>query len=360
MPVRPAGRPHRPAGGTHRGTGGGTPVGLIRGRPGTGSDRAGHGTNGPCRPGSAGARVGSADPNEVGTMLRTITAGVDGSPESLAAARWAAREAARRGMRLLLLHAVPARPGRTAVATPTDPAPRPAGRHWVPDALEAALAEKYPSLPVALQEVAGRTVPSLLEAAGQSEMLVLGARGSGAAALLPGSVARAAARRSPVPVVLLRAGERESDEHQPDANGNPSTTTPSREVVLGVDATRPDDRVMEFAFDAAARRAAPLHVVHGSAQPPPGPGRSGTRREDGDGRRALDEALAPWAERFPHTDVVTETVVGGPGQHLVETASGACLLVIGRRGHRPEFGAGSVSRTVVNRAGVPVAIVPHG
>lgn len=102
--------------------------------------------------------------------------------------------------------------------------------------------------------------------------------------------------------------------------------------------------------------------MHGPAGRPPAGGGPGEEAGDGDSDpyRALDEVLAPWEERFPQTDVITETVVGGPGSHLAETASDACLLVIGRRGHGPQFGTGSVPRTVLRRTGVPVAIVPYG
>ncbi|KES04316.1 hypothetical protein BU52_26260 [Streptomyces toyocaensis] len=60
-------------------------------------------------------------------MSRTVTVGFDGSPESRAAAEWAAREAGLRGSRLLLVHV------REPVPEPMARAPLPGGEtrgHW--------------------------------------------------------------------------------------------------------------------------------------------------------------------------------------------------------------------------------------
>ncbi|WP_443077582.1 universal stress protein [Streptomyces sp. NBC_01450] len=52
-------------------------------------------------------------------MPRHVAAGIDGSPEGLAAAHWAAREALRRGTALRLVHAWKWQP-RPAPTVPAD------------------------------------------------------------------------------------------------------------------------------------------------------------------------------------------------------------------------------------------------
>lgn len=45
----------------------------------------------------------------------------------------------------------------------------------------------------------------------------------------------------------------------------------------------------------------------------------------------LTDGLRPWREKFPGVEVMEKSVTGGAAQQLVEAASGAGLLVIGRR-----------------------------
>src|SRR3954469_6232819 len=84
-------------------------------------------------PGWAGDGNEQTWTREVRTMLRYVAAGIDGSPESLAAAHWAAREAARRGTGLRLVHAWEWLPHSTPYV--------PAGmsqRQWAEEILERA------------------------------------------------------------------------------------------------------------------------------------------------------------------------------------------------------------------------------
>ncbi|MBY8876254.1 universal stress protein [Actinacidiphila acidipaludis] len=299
-------------------------------------------------------------------MVYSIVAGVDGSSASLAAVHWAAREALRRDTELLVVHATPARPGRTTLATPTDPRPRPAGKRWTPFHVADELRNAYPALSVVADEMSGQPLPALLEAARRAELLVLGAHGGRTAAgFLIGSVALGAAGRAPMPVVLVRPGTAPADEHFPPPDGG-EEQGPYRDVVLGVNLAWPSERVVGFAFDAAARRTAALRVVHGWSTPE---SHQDTVPEDAlpfgtafDEAAVLGKVLAPWRDKFPGTNVIHEIVVGSADRHLLDAASDASLLVIGRRPRPTAIGprSGSTTHTVLRHAQVPVAVVPSG
>ncbi|MFR9800346.1 universal stress protein [Streptomyces sp. MS06] len=299
-------------------------------------------------------------------MLLPVIAGVDGSPESLAAACWAAREADRRRLPLRLVHASDPRPRRTGGAFGTA-GPGERARSPLRQARDRVRAA-CPGVPLDEQQAEGDATAALLRAAEQSEMLVLGSRGlSGFTGFLVGSVALGVAARARRPVVLVRAGEEAADEHLPAAGGGGSTTTRYRDVVLGVDLDAPCDELIEFAFESARTRAARLRVVHAWQQSSPfglGPGEIGL--VDGPLRARewhgfLTAVLQVWREKYPEVEVV-ETVTEGRAAHpLVRAASAAGLLVVGRHltGRSPGPRTGPVAHSVIQHAGCPVAVVPH-
>ncbi|ATL32230.1 universal stress protein [Streptomyces formicae] len=276
----------------------------------------------------------------------TVTAGIDGSPESLAAAAWAGYEALRRDLPLHLIHAYDQPSVQTRLPEVDVPF------HRESDALNHAvlhLSDIHPDLGIVEEQVIEPPVRALLAAAESSALLVLGSRGFGAlTGALVGSVALAVAAQATCPVVLVRAGERPDDRRRaPDR---------PRPVVLGLDLDRPCDELLEFAFVAATTRQAPLHAVHTWTIPlvPT----ADTTDPSVAKSRLLAATLTPWKHKFPGVQVTERLVRGLTGHHVLQAAKDADLLVVGRRVPAGEH-LGSTAHAAIHRAGCPVAIVPH-
>ncbi|WP_344339012.1 universal stress protein, partial [Kitasatospora putterlickiae] len=139
-------------------------------------------------------------------MTPAVLAGVDGSPESTAAAHWAAEEALRRGAPLRLLHAWPwLTDGRASFADPED---RPVAAQRMLAAAAEDVQTRYPDLTVHTDVVLDAAVDGMVAAAQDAALLVLGSRGLGGfTGLLLGSVSMAVAGRASVPVVVVRPTE---------------------------------------------------------------------------------------------------------------------------------------------------------
>ena len=293
-------------------------------------------------------------------MTRTITVGVDGSPECRAATDWAAREARLRALPLKLLHVCEPAPGtgaqRSGSETEYDRAER-----MLAEAV-AELRMRHPTVDVLTDRVTGNPVPALAEAADAAELLVLGSRGlGGLGGFLLGSVSLNVIVRTARPLVLVRAGE----DAAGDPSAIPSATPPVRPVVVGLDISADDDTVLEFAFEAAARRGAALRVVHGWTQPT-----GEFRRFHGvelhaslarQQATALTDALRPWRLKFPDLKVIEASRCGGAAQVLVDASRDAALTVVGRRIRTGALGAhiGHVTHAVLHHVLAPVAVVAH-
>ncbi|PJE95121.1 stress-inducible protein [Streptomyces carminius] len=300
-------------------------------------------------------------------MERTVIVGLDGSSESLAAADWAAREALRRGVPLRLVQVREA-DSHPLLLSNVDPEAR---KRWEeqPGRVAAELAGRHPTLEIGTERLDGRPADVLRKAADGAGLLVLGSKGRGAlAGFLVGSVALSAAAHVTCPVVLVRAGTTEEAAHRDEPEALAAGgEAPYRDVVLGLDLSKPCDGLLDFAFDAAARRGAPLRVVHGWNLPAAygvNPAGFGPGFLDGlaeEKLRALTDALRPWQGKYPDVEVRTQAVVGRIAQQLLEAAEDACLVVVGRRDRRSPLGfhIGPVAHAVMHHATVPVAVVPH-
>ncbi|GAA2280229.1 stress-inducible protein [Streptomyces ruber] len=300
-------------------------------------------------------------------MPRTVTVGLDGLPESRAAADWAAREADLLGRPLKLVHVPETLPGPLHqlpfYGTETH-------QRWterVLDETAEGLRLRHPGVEVTVEQMDGRPGEVLCAAAQGAELLVLGSRGlGGAGGWLLGSVGLFVVARAERPVVLVRAGEQAADEHEMDPAGVPSAATVFRPVVLGLDTACPDESLLAFAFGAACRRATSLRVVHGWEAPPssayglargPGPDEALARSETA----ALDDVLRPWRQAFRRVEVSGRARCGSPAAQVIGACRDACLVVVGRRARRGPAGAriGPVTHAVLHHAAVPVAVVPH-
>ncbi|MER5635558.1 universal stress protein [Kitasatospora sp. NPDC002227] len=283
-------------------------------------------------------------------MSEYLLAGIDGSPASTAAARWAADEAVRRGLALRLVHAQTWRDDLHAdPSQPTDV--RALTTRMLSDAKEEVQG-MHPGLEIRAELIGGGEPAEVLaEAAAKAELLVLGSRGIGGfEGLAVGSVGLAVAGRCEVPVVLVRADEPTGDE-----------------VVVGIDTRAPAADVIDFAFREAARRRAVLRAVHGWT-PPPAWGYAGWVPPLAEERqfRALEDellsdTLAVSREKYPEVVVVEDNRVGSGSSALVDAGADAALLVVGRRRRPHHLGMrlGPVAHAVLHHAPAPVAVVPH-
>ncbi|NIY70242.1 universal stress protein [Streptomyces malaysiensis] len=283
-------------------------------------------------------------------MARPVTVGLDGSPESLAAAGWAAHEARSRDAPLRLVNAWPVldqkelTPGREA-----------AWQYWAERALSSARAEldaAHPDMAILTDQIPGMPAPVLLAEAERAQLLVVGSRSIGAVAgFFLGSVGLELAARSVTPVVLVRADGRE------ERHGD---------VVAGVEPGEPCDDILEFAFDAAARRGGVLRAVYANRVPAirgdaPWVVDVGLCDAREEAEHSLGEVLAPWRDKFPEVRVFEEVASDSPARRLVGAAAGTALMVVGRGPRRVGFGPrlGPVAQAVAHHAACPVAVVPQ-
>ncbi|MFJ3437568.1 universal stress protein [Streptomyces cyaneofuscatus] len=288
-------------------------------------------------------------------MKKAVVVGVDGSPESLAAADWAAREASLRGLPLRIVHAWLWQPLDTPLVQNRETEAQ-AARAVLREA-EDQVAGRYPELPVSSRVLPETAVVALLAEAERSALLCLGTRGHGALlGFLLGSYGQQVIAGAKGPVVSVRGYD---GEYPVRENG---------EVVVGQQDTPEDSAdVLGFAFEAASVRGVPLRAVRAWSLPPVYTWSASLALADASGglepfeRKALQEALAPWRDRFPDVQVTEHVEMGSAGQVLVEESAEAQLMVVGRRARRAPIGTriGSAAHAVLHHARCPVAVVPH-
>lgn len=286
----------------------------------------------------------------------TVLAGVDGSAQSITAARWAADEAARRRQSVLVLYSAhlpvadypsfgyPAEYIESAEIN---------GRRVLDEAVQE-IHRNYPDLEVSTALTRSDPRLALVDASDGAALTVIGSLGSGRLQeVLLGSVALhvAAHGRSPVAVV----------PYDQDSRRGP--------VLVGVDGRRDSEAAVEFAFDEAALRGVDLVAVmafdswarQGFARRPI----SFDVTEAQEEHAVISEQLAGWAEKYPDVRVHEHVFRGRPAECLLGYAGHAPLaqqpqlIVVGSRGRGGLTGLllGSTSHAVIAHATCPVVVV---
>ena len=273
-----------------------------------------------------------------------VVVGVDGSPESVEAARYAADEAAARGVELLVVHAYAVGPTRDL---PTTAASRAAAQRLVDDALShvpvAATTQVRTIVTVA-------PAPALLTSlADEAVLLVLGRHRVDPAGGRPaGPVASAVAAEARCPVVVVPAGWSRSVAR--DAHLGPGP------VVVGTTDKASGTSVLRLAYDEAELRQASVLILHAS-----------TAAEPATGLRAMSarttaEFVAGQSLDHPDVAVDYRYVPGETLLALVDLSSRARLMVLGRprqQAGRLPWGR-SVARAMLHRVRCPLMVVPPG
>ncbi|MFI7687866.1 universal stress protein [Nonomuraea sp. NPDC049655] len=140
--------------------------------------------------------------------IRLIVAGTDGTEDCAAALLWAADEAARRGARLVVVHAWEPSIEHRAPYAPCPP--RPAGfeearASAVLDQAVALVVDRFPGVAVEARLVRGRPETALADQARGAGLLVLGSAARPAGDGRLGAVLLSCLRLPPCPVVVVQA-----------------------------------------------------------------------------------------------------------------------------------------------------------
>lgn len=138
-----------------------------------------------------------------------------------------------------------------------------------------------------------------------------------------------------------------------------------RPVVVGVDGSPSASHAVRWAAREAARRQAPLVVLHSAPRVParvPGPvglPRGYAEAVAEQGRQWLDAAADLARETAPEVEVTTELGSGAAAGQLVERSAAAQLVVLGSRGLGGFTGllVGSIAVAVSTHGHCPVVVV---
>jgi nucleotide-binding universal stress UspA family protein len=262
----------------------------------------------------------------------TVVVGVDGSRAATMALDVAVTEALLRQHPLHIVHATDA----------------PTSRDEILLTARSRAEGNAPGLPVTCASVPGSPSRGLGRSVGDSDVLVVGARGlGGVGSILLGSTSGALVRHARCPVIVAH-------DRVPPTTGH---------VVVGVGGNSSTE-ALGFAFDEASRRRAELLALH--AWDKPLAGRQtllGSPSEIRQQHMAAEEevlhsALDPWQAKYPSVRVRCVVSTDQPAAALIPWSATAVLVVVGRGPSGGPVQVGSTPHALLRRSTCPVAVVP--
>jgi nucleotide-binding universal stress UspA family protein len=286
--------------------------------------------------------------------LADIVVGVDASPGSGEALRWAIDDARLRGanVRAVLAWAAAGRPpavDATAGSPLLEDLAVAAGQ-----VLHAAVGDVVdcpPAVEIVERIVYGTPAHALIQESFDAQLLVVGARWqSQPRRVVAGSVGDVCAHEAAVPVVVVRG------------NGHGHAAPTPRPIVVGVDGSTPSLAALRWAAGEARLRHVPLRVLH--ARLPEhfrvhGPARPALHRRHRVADQVMEYCLTECRAVSGEVQIEPELVDGQAAACLLDAGTQAQLLVVGARGHGGFAGLtlGSTSHQCVVRSPCPIAVV---
>lgn len=287
---------------------------------------------------------------------RRLVVGYDRSDAAGTAVRWAAVEAARRGLPLTVVHVV------DLGGLDIDPTVAHVD-DWIGPALDAGRAVAEEGAGLAREATTGISVDAavgsgvvarvLADESRRAALVVVGSRGRGdVSGASWGSVALAVAVHASCPTAIVRGD-------------HPAVPGPDHPVVVGVDGSPSATAALDVAAGLAADTGAPLRIVSAWRRPTAYALRAVSTSYDLNelARATAEQARERARERAMghHPDLAVSAVTEeGPAAEVLTDAAGSTgVLVIGTRGHGAfsSLLLGSVSHAAVHYARCPVVIV---
>ncbi|WP_151081498.1 universal stress protein [Nocardioides cynanchi] len=287
----------------------------------------------------------------------SIVVGVDAAQPTVWALEWAADLAALEHRHVVLVHGTGS-PLGVALPSMTQGSPDPldlfadlqAAAHGLLARATTRVVSRQPGLVVHQVVRSSDARQAVLDASADAAMIVMGSRGRGhVLSIALGSVSEEVVGRATCPVVVIRPRH----EHiEPQG------------VLVGTDEGPVSLPALHFAYEQAALRGLPLTVMHTVwdevAARRPSRVTSADDPDLAEVRRTLVDSLAGPTARFPGVPTRLLIGYGVPAECLLTLADSMDLVVVGHheRGLLGRLTHGSTATAILERASVPIAVVP--